>query len=104
MTAEPEPHSQIHWFLLGMRGLFSLPAIILMMLLSGSMTPLESMPAWLQSVVQVLPTTQFVAIAQAILFRGAGLEVVAGRMAALAALGLGFLTVTYLRLRATLAG
>lgn len=88
----------------GQFGLLALPAIILMMLLSGSMTPLESMPAWLQSVVQVLPTTQFVAIAQAILFRGAGLEVVAGRMAALAALGLGFLTVTYLRLRATLAG
>ena len=37
MTAEtaPEPHSQTHWFLLGMRGLFSLPAIILMLSFVG---------------------------------------------------------------------
>ena len=35
MTAEPEPHSQIHWFLLGMRGLFSLPAVILMLSFTG---------------------------------------------------------------------
>ncbi|WP_145145847.1 ABC transporter permease [Roseomonas gilardii] len=88
----------------GQFGLLALPTILLMMLLSGSMTPLESMPVWLQYGVQALPTTQFVAIAQAILYRGAGLEVVAGRMAVLAALGLGFLGVTFLRLRATLAG
>jgi hypothetical protein len=37
MTAEtaPEPRSQIHWFLLGMRGIFSLPAIILMLSFVG---------------------------------------------------------------------
>ena len=28
MTAEPDPQSQIHWFLVGMRGILSLPAII----------------------------------------------------------------------------
>ena len=35
MTAAPDPHSQTHWFLLGMRGLFSLPAIILMLSFVG---------------------------------------------------------------------
>jgi hypothetical protein len=35
MTAEPDPQSQIHWFLLGMRGIFSLPAIILMLSFVG---------------------------------------------------------------------
>lgn len=37
MTAEtaPEPRSQTYWFLFGMRGLFSLPAIILMLSFVG---------------------------------------------------------------------
>ncbi|GMB83027.1 AzlC family ABC transporter permease [Shinella zoogloeoides] len=35
MTAGAEPQSQMHWFLLGMRGLFSLPAIILMLSFVG---------------------------------------------------------------------
>ncbi|HSX76883.1 MAG TPA: AzlC family ABC transporter permease [Shinella sp.] len=35
MTAEPDTQSQIHWFLLGMRGIFSLPAIILMLSFVG---------------------------------------------------------------------
>ena len=35
MTAEPDPQSQIHWFLVGMRGIFSLPAIILMLSFVG---------------------------------------------------------------------
>jgi len=35
MTAGAEPRSQMHWFLLGMRGLFSLPAIILMLSFVG---------------------------------------------------------------------
>ena len=35
MTAAPDTPSQAHWFLLGMRGLFSLPAIILMLSFVG---------------------------------------------------------------------
>lgn len=35
MTAPPETQSQTHWFLLGMRGIFSLPAIILMLSFVG---------------------------------------------------------------------
>ena len=35
MTADPEYRSQAHWFLQGMRGLFSLPAIILMLSFVG---------------------------------------------------------------------
>jgi predicted branched-subunit amino acid permease len=35
MTAPPETESQTHWFLLGMRGIFSLPAIILMLSFVG---------------------------------------------------------------------
>src|SRR5579872_4319384 len=41
-------------------------------MLSGSYTPLESMPAWLRTIMQVSPSTYFVSYAQAILYRGAG--------------------------------
>jgi ABC-2 type transport system permease protein len=47
-----------------------------MQMLSGGATPMESMPQWVQWVMQVAPTTSFVSFSQAILFRGAGLEVV----------------------------
>lgn len=45
-------------------------------MLSGSNTPQESMPLWVQRIMLVAPTTHFVNFSQAILFRGAGLEVV----------------------------
>jgi ABC-2 type transport system permease protein len=41
---------------------------------SGSDTPLESMPPILRTVMQASPSTHFVAFAQAILYRGAGIE------------------------------
>jgi ABC-2 type transport system permease protein len=47
-----------------------------MNMLSGSNTPLESMPAWLATIMQVSPSTHFVSFAQAILYRGAGFSVV----------------------------
>ena len=47
-----------------------------MQMLSGGFTPYESMPEWVQNVMLVAPTTQFVSFSQSILFRGAGLEVV----------------------------
>ena len=47
-----------------------------MQMLSGSSTPQESMPLWVQRIMLAAPTTHFVNFSQAILFRGAGLEVV----------------------------
>jgi ABC-2 type transport system permease protein len=55
--------------------LFMLVAIPLNML-SGANTPLESMPPLLRSVMEASPTTHFVSCAQAILYRGAGLDLV----------------------------
>ena len=48
-------------------GLLSIPVFIVMNLLSGAMTPLESMPAWLQMAMQASPSTHFVKLAQSIL-------------------------------------
>ena len=47
-----------------------------MQMLSGGITPRESMPEWIQNMMLVAPTTHFVSFCQSILFRGAGIEVV----------------------------
>jgi ABC-2 type transport system permease protein len=60
---------------------------IIMNLLSGGNTPLESMPQVLQTVMQGSPSTHFVSFAQAILYRGAGLDIVWPEFAATAAIG-----------------
>jgi ABC-type multidrug transport system, permease component len=78
-----------------------------MNLLSGSSTPLESMPAALQAVMQASPSTHFVSFAQAILYRGAGLEVVWRQFLAVAVMGVLFLALALRRFRkmtATIAG
>ena len=57
-------------------GLLALPIFIIMDLLSGGTTPMESMPERLQQAMQLSPATHFVSFAQAVLYRGAGLAVV----------------------------
>ncbi|QAY95779.1 ABC transporter permease [Methylovirgula ligni] len=47
-----------------------------MNILSGSNTPLESMPYLMRTIMQFSPSTHFVSFAQSILFRGAGFSVV----------------------------
>jgi hypothetical protein len=58
-------------------GLLYLLVFLPLNMLSGSNTPLESMPPWLSTLAQASPTTHFVSFAQAILYRGAGFAVVA---------------------------
>jgi ABC-2 type transport system permease protein len=57
-------------------GLLAFPTFIAMSLLSGGQTPLESMPLWLQRVMQFVPSTHFVSFSQAVLFRNATLSMV----------------------------
>jgi len=57
-------------------GLLMILFIIPLQMLSGGTTPYESMPQFVQVVMQFAPTSHFVSIAQAILYRGAGFEVV----------------------------
>ena len=56
-------------------------------ILSGGMTPRESMPEVVQYVMLAAPNTHFIALAQAVLFRGAGLSVVWPQLLALAVIG-----------------
>lgn len=57
-------------------------------LLSGGVTPRENMPEIIQTIMYAAPNTHFVILAQAVLFRGAGLAVVWPQLAALAVIGL----------------
>jgi ABC-2 type transport system permease protein len=57
-------------------GLLYMLSYMPMNMLSGSNTPLESMPPWLATMMQASPSTHFVSFAQAILYRGAGIDVV----------------------------
>ena len=57
-------------------GMLLILVLLPMQMLSGGSTPMESMPHWVQYVMQAAPTTHFVEFCQAILFRGAGLDVV----------------------------
>jgi ABC-2 type transport system permease protein len=70
-----------------------------MNILSGSNTPLESMPAWLATAMQASPSTHFVSFAQAILYRGAGFDVVWPQFLAVAAIGGLFFAVALIRFR-----
>lgn len=83
-------------------GLLALPVLVIMYLLSGGTTPLESMPLWLQDVMQVAPSTHFVAFSQAVLYRAAGLEVVWPQLLALAGLGSVYFLVSLMRFRRVL--
>ena len=69
-------------------GLLSIPVLLVMMLLSGSTTPLESMPVWLKYVMLVIsPTPHFVIFAQDVLYRGADLPIVWPEILATAVIG-----------------
>jgi len=80
-------------------GLLYLLVFLPMNMLSGSNTPLESMPAWLATLAQVSPSTHFVSFAQAILYRGAGFAVVWPQFVIVALVGAVFLGLALLRFR-----
>jgi len=62
---------------MGQFGLLAMPVLMVTQLLSGSSTPMESMPVWLQYTMRIIsPTPHFVSFAQAVLFRGADFSLV----------------------------
>jgi ABC-2 type transport system permease protein len=73
---------------MGQFGLLSIPVLLVMMLLSGSTTPLESMPVWLKYIMMVIsPTPHFVIFAQDVLYRGADASIVWPEILATAVIG-----------------
>jgi ABC-2 type transport system permease protein len=84
-------------------GLLYMLVAVPMNILSGNATPLESMPTWLATIMQISPSTHFVSFAQSILYRGAGLDVVWPEFAAVAAIAALFLVLSLLRFRSALS-
>ena len=80
-------------------GLLYLLVFLPLNMLSGSNTPIESMPHWLATIMQVSPSTHFVSFAQAILYRGAGFGLVWPQFAIVAVIGSLVLALALLRFR-----
>ena len=68
-------------------------------MLSGGMTSRESMPQFVQDVMQTMPTTHFVSLAQAILYRGADFSIVWPQFIVLIIISSVFFALALLRFR-----
>ncbi|MCR6631438.1 MAG: ABC transporter permease [Magnetospirillum sp.] len=80
-------------------GLLLMLALLPLQMLSGGTTPRESMPDFVQALMMAAPTTHFVMLAQAILYRGAGLDVVWPQFVALTVIGGSLFGVSLARFR-----
>ena len=84
-------------------GLLFMMVMLPMNLLSGGNTPIESQPEALQAIMQAVPSTHFVSFSQAILYRGAGLDIVWPQFLLVTAMGGLFFAFAGARLRKSLA-
>jgi ABC-2 type transport system permease protein len=90
---------------MGQFGLLAMPVLIVTQLLSGSSTPMESMPVWLQYLVKTIsPTPHFVAFAQAVLFRGADITLLWQPLVAMFAIGVVYFIIASVRFRKVIFG
>jgi ABC-2 type transport system permease protein len=80
-------------------GLLLMMVLLPLQMLSGGMTPRESMPEIVQTIMLAAPNTHFVMLAQAVLYRGAGLDVVWPQLVALIAIGAALFAVSLRRFR-----
>jgi ABC-2 type transport system permease protein len=64
--------------------------IMVLQLLSGGSTPVESQPKWLQYATYLLPARHFVSFSQVIIYRGGGITAVWQQFLMVTAVGLGF--------------
>jgi ABC-2 type transport system permease protein len=73
--------------------------IVPLEMLSGGITPRESMPSLVQHIMLAAPSTYFVRVAQAILYRGAGITIIWPDLLAMIGLGAVFFLVALTRFR-----
>jgi len=84
-------------------GMLMILIILPLQMLSGGSSPRESMPELVQDIMLLAPTTHFVKLGQAILFRGAGLDVVWPQFVALLLIGGVLFALSLQRFRRTIA-
>ncbi len=83
-------------------GLLMILVMLPLQVLSGGTTPRESTPEVVQGLMLAAPTTHFVMLAQGILYRGAGLDIVWPQFVALAAIGAACFSAALARFRKTI--
>jgi ABC-2 type transport system permease protein len=90
---------------MGQFALLAAPVLLVMQMLSGGATPMESMPVWLQNLMRIIsPTPHFVAFSQAVLYRGADLAIVWPLLLAMAAIGGAYFVFALRRFRRVIFG
>jgi len=77
--------------------------VLVLQLLSGGSTPVESQPSWLQTITYLLPSRHFVDFSQVIIYRGGGFSAVWRHFAMVAAVGVTFFVYSVGRFRKSIA-
>lgn len=84
-------------------GMLLVLVLLPLQMLSGGATPRESMPALIQNIMLAAPTTYFVSAGQAILYRGAGIDVVWPQFLAITLIGCVLFFAALVRFRKTIS-
>ena len=84
-------------------GMLLVLTLLPLQMLSGGVTPRESMPEFVQQVMLAAPTTHFVTAAQAILYRGAGIDMVWPQLLSILVIGSVLFTAALARFRKTIS-
>ncbi len=83
-------------------GLMTILVLLPLQILSGALTPRESMPDLVRWLMSLAPTTHFVSLGQGVLFRGAGIDVVWPEFLMVTLIGAAFFALAHHRLRSTI--
>lgn len=83
--------------------LLMMMTVMPMMMLSGGMSPIESQPQWVQYVTWFFPSRHYVSFMQAIVYRGAGLDIVWKEFLTVLVMGVTFLALSLLLFRRSVA-
>ncbi|WP_334147193.1 ABC transporter permease [Hyphomicrobium sp.] len=83
--------------------LLMMMTIMAMMMLSGGMSPIESQPAVIQPFTWLLPSRHYMAFAQAVVFRGAGIDIIWPEFITVAGLGFVFFAASLVLFRRSIA-
>ena len=77
--------------------------VLPMLMLSGGETPLEGQPYWLQVATLALPSRHFMSASQAIVYKGAGIDIVWPELLWLAVIGTLLLSISLLLFRRSIS-
>ncbi len=83
--------------------LLAIPFFVIMNILSGGTSPHDGMPLWLQYLMQAALPSHYTHFAQAVIYRGAGIEVVCPQLVAIVAIGTVLFFIALIRFRLTMS-